>query len=79
MSRVNTKNALDPTSNLVGPEIVIFSGNAATHSSRHIVSDHKTASLSKVKLSRRYINLKTCIKPKKTLLGDDISLYFQKI
>ena len=51
MSRVNTKNALDPTSNLVGPEIVIFSGNAATHSSRHIVSDHKTASLSKVKLT----------------------------
>ena len=53
MSRVNTKNALDPTSNLVGPEIVIFSGNAATHSSRHIVSDHKTASLSKVKLTTK--------------------------
>ena len=46
------KNVLDPTLTLVGTDIVIFSENSATHLSRQIVSDDKTASSSKTKLFR---------------------------
>ena len=80
MSRVNTKNAFDPTPALVGAEIVIFSRNPTTYLSRPVVAGHKTAFLSKIKLcilmSRE--DTKNALDPTSTLVGTELVI-FQEI